>query len=188
MQMKKLIFSTLICCLALAASAKQPQRGYRGFVDADYALYRYNAPGFARQHAHHAGISTTQGYQIIPQLFVGAGLAIDVNTYTDNCYVPVFADVRTDLQFGRFTPYADMRLGWTLASDGGFMWEPTVGYRFNWGRSFAINLGVGFHLQCLHGTYYNYTYDPTTGIYDLGEPYTEHSVDVGLAIRLGIEF
>ena len=55
--MKKLTIATLICCSALAAGAKQPETGYRGFIDADYALFKHNAPGFARQHAHHAGIS-----------------------------------------------------------------------------------------------------------------------------------
>lgn len=189
MQMKKIIITTLICCSALFAGAKQPEKGYRGFADVDYALYRHNAPGFGQQHANHLGVSTTHGYQIRPQLFVGAGLAIDHNIYNDSWYVPVFASVRTDLQFGRFSPYADMRLGWTLSSDGGFMWEPTVGYRFNWGRSFAINAGIGFHLQCIHYSYYDYVnYDWTTGSYDIGTPHTAHDVEVGLALRVGIEF
>jgi hypothetical protein len=189
--MKKLTIATLICCSALAAGAKQPGTGYRGFIDADYALFKHNAPGFARQHAHHAGISTTHGYQIIPQLFVGAGIGIENNTYTSNFYFPVFADVRTDLQFGRFTPYADMRLGWTLASDGGFLWQPTVGYRFNWGRTFAINLGVGCYLQCVKYNYYNFDYDKwdwQNPGYDHGDITVSHRVETGLMVRLGIEF
>ena len=99
--------------------------------------------------------------------------------------------MRTDLQFGRFTPYADMRLGWTLASDGGFLWQPTVGYRFNWGRTFAINLGVGCYLQCVKYNYYNFDYDKwdwQNPGYDHGDITVSHRVETGLMVRLGIEF
>ena len=60
--------------------------------------------------------------------------------------IPIFAEGRLDATWGKFTPYFSARLGANVAKHGGVYFSPTVGYRFNWDRKTAINLGAGVTL------------------------------------------
>lgn len=129
-----------------SVSARQPRQGYRGFVDISYMMFAERYDDFTR-YSSHFNVSTVHGYQIIPEMFVGAGLEVGSNVTADTHYIPVFADIRTDLKFGRLTPFADLRVGYVLSNDSGMMLQPTVGYRFDFGRKVGVNLGVGYALQ-----------------------------------------
>lgn len=131
MKKKKFAIIALAALLVPSVAARQPQRGYRGFVDAEWSRYSRRLTDYGGWHENHWGVSTVHGYQVMPQLFVGAGAALNRNAWLGSWYPRLFADVRTDLKFGIFTPFADLRAGWTLTSDAGFYFSPTVGYRFN---------------------------------------------------------
>lgn len=60
-----------------------------------------------------------------------------------NC--PVFADFRYDSAFGRFKPFADLRLGYNVIEPG-FYFSPMVGHRFSCGSRANFNLGMGMML------------------------------------------
>ncbi len=183
--MKKFMFIIVAMGIGLSAMSRQPSRGYRGFTDLSWSRYFWNVDGLD-WHENHYGVSTVHGYQFIPQFYLGAGLEVAKNSFADSWYIPVFADFRTDWKFGRFTPFADVRVGYTLSDDGGFRFQPMVGHRFNWGRKVGVNLGIGLTLQ-------NYKYyDGTTDV-DPDGGYIVYSRTsrkniVGFSLRLGIDF
>ncbi|MDE6395892.1 MAG: hypothetical protein K2K84_01315, partial [Muribaculaceae bacterium] len=99
-----------------------------------------------RESVFFTGVTTSHGYQINPTFFVGAGIGMERCTKFDDWVAPVFAQGRADFLFGKFTPFADLRLGYQFGQGGGVYFSPTVGYRFNWGRKAGINLGLGMTL------------------------------------------
>ncbi len=163
--MKRLFFATLAILLtAICAVARQPERGYRGFVDWTNRI-NHGSYSYKGNTNYCPGISTSHGYQFNRWLFAGAGLdyTLDDCSYykygedgkfhhhlhydPHNYYLSIFAHGRTDFQFGKFTPFADVRLGWNATSDGTVYFSPSIGYRFNWGRKVGINVGVGYTLD-----------------------------------------
>lgn len=150
--MKRLfIASFAILLTAICSFGRQPEQGYRGFVDWTNRIYHHwNKTNYS------PGISTSHGYQFNPWLFAGVGLDYSLedtgffgNHYydIDNYFLSIFADVRTDLQFGKFTPFADLRIGVNATSIGTVYFSPSIGYRFNWGRKVGLNVGVGYTLD-----------------------------------------
>ncbi len=149
--MKKTIITILACLLAVsAAQARQPERGYRGFVEWSNALTTedaivINGTSDDSKTLFYSGVSTSHGYQFNPNLFLGAGLAVEFNS--DHCNVPLFVQLRTDQEFGRFTPFGDLRLGYDCCDGGGVFFSPSIGYRFSWNRRLGVNVGVGLTVR-----------------------------------------
>ncbi len=163
--MKRLFFASFAILLtAICTFGRQPERGYRGFVDWTNRINR-GSFGYRGNTNYCPGISTSHGYQFNRWLFAGAGLDYTLDDcsydkygddgkfhhhlYYDphNYYLSIFAHGRADLQFGKFTPFADVRLGWNATSNGTVYFSPSIGYRFNWGRKVGINVGVGYTLD-----------------------------------------
>ncbi len=162
--MKKLIIAFLAVALICgAALARQPQRGYRGFIDWSNNLrsekYQYELLDGAmfthRTTFFYTGISTSHGYQFNPLLFVGGGLDIEYNSKLADYIFAPFAHVRTDFKFNNFTPFAEARLGYAMRDGGGVYFSPNIGYRFNWGRKMGVNVGLGLTLLGYHEDYYS---------------------------------
>ncbi len=190
--MKKLALTIIgVIFLSLTLSARQPSRGYRGFIDFAWSTFSESIGKDWKVTANHYGLSTVHGCQIIPELFVGAGFEIANNATASSVYLPVFVDVRTDLKFGRFTPFADLRSGWAICNDGGFRLQPMVGYRFNWGRKVGINFAVGMTLQCYKAYDYSdggWANPEPDGGYQMQNPRVEHKALAGFTLRLGFDF
>ncbi len=200
--MKRFIIAAFgILLTAFCGIASQPERGYRGFVDFTNRLYRTQylnlAGNFCNKTEYSPGISTSHGFQFNNWLFAGAGLDYtlkdigfpDSHHYDIDSYVlSIFADVRTDLQFGKFTPFADVRLGWNASSYGTVYFSPTIGYRFNWGRKVGINIGVGYTLDSYR--YEKHVWGITTDglnmLFPTGEFYNFNQSS--FTFRLGIDF
>lgn len=147
--MKRILLVTLALIALLPLSARQPQTGYRGFLEWNNSLR--SEPSFIdinkNEIVYYSGVSTTHGYQITPIWFAGVGLSVENNRKYDNYIVAAYAQGRADLQFGRFTPFAEARLGYSLSDGGGAYFSPSIGYRFNWGRKLGINIGIGATLK-----------------------------------------
>ena len=117
-----LLLSSLL--LSLCASAREPQRGYRGFADLsltpyiDISLYGDPSDSYC-----YVGMTTSHGYQFNPHLFVGGGFAFEVDTKHSQLIMPVFAHVRGDFRIRRFTPFAEARLGANLADGPGIFFS-----------------------------------------------------------------
>ncbi|MDE6381202.1 MAG: hypothetical protein K2L11_12085 [Muribaculaceae bacterium] len=148
------ILSAAIAIAVFSASARQPERGYRGFVDWSNRYYTHSNQYWSYTQ-YYTGISTSHGYQFNPWLFAGAGIDFEVKPYDIpnlNFYdykLSLFTEGRTDLKFGIFTPFADVRIGYNANSqeDGNLYFSPFIGYRFNWGRKIGLNVGIGYTLD-----------------------------------------
>lgn len=194
--MKKNLILALALALAAAlpAAARQPQRGYRGFAEWSSSVRSEKfgswdtegKVGTLRETLFHTGFTTSHGYQINPMFFVGAGLGMERDKY-DSWVAPVFLQGRADFEWGRLTPFADLRLGANCSQGAGIYFSPSVGYRFNWGRKTGLNLGAGLSLY----GYSAHSYD--LNLTDEGEwDYTylgrRHGVKPCFSFRLGVDF
>lgn len=144
-----IIFAILAFCQF--AVARQPQQGYRGFLEFSASMrtekfgfnYPDSEPHLWKETTFYKGLTTSHGYQINSKYFVGAGLGLEHYAGLDKVFVPFFIQGRTDLKIGKFAPFGDVRLGLNLSEGRGAYFSPTVGYRFNWGRKMGINAGLG---------------------------------------------
>lgn len=190
------IASFAILLTAICGFPRQPERGYRGFVDWTNRIH-HHSDLYGSKTYFNPGISTSHGYQFNPWLFAGAGIDLTLSdigflnhhAYSlDNTDLSIFAQCRTDLQFGKFTPFADVRLGWNASSNGTVYFSPSIGYRFNWGRKMGLNVGVGYTLDSFRyqefkqvDTIYGYqTWVPTGKYYNLNIS--------SFTFRVGIDF
>lgn len=149
--MKKLILVFLTLALAAAASARDLGKGYRGFVDFGMTAgpmdYWPSDGGEPDDNVCMWEISTAHGFQINRHVFMGAGLMIGLEPMAEGM-LPLYADFRYDFDFGRFTPFFDVRLGNDFCGPDykRLYFAPTVGYRFLPRRKVGLNLGVGMTL------------------------------------------
>ncbi len=149
--MKKLFFVVLLCLLAVGTKA-QIATGYRGFVDAGYGISvsKVSIGGYEADISDQLFLSTSHGYQIIPQLFVGGGAGVTYYHEGSTVAFPVFAHVRTD--FGsRLGFFAEVKGGYTIKDIDGAFFVPTVGIRYGITDRLGINLGVGYMAQKVSG-------------------------------------
>ena len=148
------ILSAAIALAVFSASARQPERGYRGFVDWSNRYSRHSDQ-YGGYTQYYTGIATSHGYQFNPWLFAGAGIDVEVDPqfipYLDflDYTLSLFVEGRTDLKFGPFTPFADVRIGYNANSyeNGNLYFSPSIGYRINWGRRIGLNVGIGYTLD-----------------------------------------
>ena len=134
------------------------------------------------------GGSTSHGFQFNPHLFVGAGLMIEKCNKFDTWTLPLFAQVRTDQTWGKFTPFGDLRLGYNCTDGGGIYLSPTVGYRFNFGRKLNLNLGVGMTLRGHTVEKYDIYLDEFAGDFSMTYLGKAHQTKGMFTIRVGIDF
>lgn len=182
----------------MSVMARQPERGYRGFVD--WSNDCVIDPGFLIGEGGDSEIfmggTTSHGYQFNKWLYVGLGAGVQYNLdwkeyenerNQDKFIIPVFVEARTDHKWGRFTPFFSVRLGANCSDGGGVYFSPTVGYRFDWGRRVALNLGLGMSLYGTRMIGYEHIMNPGGGI-TIGDSYRYNGTHVKPTIRLGFEF
>mgnify|MGYP001026846799 CR=1 FL=1 len=194
---KPIILILAATLLSLTATARQPHRGYRGFFEWSNSLRSENFAYvdmsgnlyFYRESTFYTGFSTSHGYQINPKFFIGAGLGMEgcTNDNIDNWVVPVFIQSRIDLQFGKFTPFGDLKLGANLSEGIGAYISPTIGYRFNWGRKMSVNAGMGLTLAGYRVEHFEGTWTGPDS-YELQYIGTKHHIRPYFSFRIGIDF
>lgn len=193
-----IVLFLILACSLTEVVGRNPERGYRGFVESE-SLFVPNLGflvGGGGESDFWTGFSTTHGYQINPHLFVGAGMSClwvfnDIDYHTDTPkikYLPLFADVRTDLRFDRFTPFADLRMGYNLLRHGAFSGALTLGYRFDWGRRVALNLALGVNLRGQRYEDFESGWNSEEGAWSRPTGRYRTGYDAKPVLRLGIEF
>ncbi len=199
--MKRFIFAASALILYTACSfGRQPEKGYRGFAEWSNRFARHvNAcwEGMCWNYTeYYTGISTSHGYQFNPWLFVGAGIDFEVNhkgiphcIFSDYT-LSLFLEGRTDLKFGKYTPFADVRIGHNAnaSENGNLYFSPSIGYRFNWGRKIGLNVSIGYTLD--RSKYQDYILGTTPegmSIYVPTGVYHQYNRSY-LNFRLGIDF
>lgn len=183
-------FLSLLCALCCIGSifAREPQRGYRGFVEWSNDVTSFKIDEHTSQSFYYTGVSTSHGFQFNPHLFVGGGITLERYVDYDTWFTPIFAQVRTDQKWGKFTPFGDLRVGYNSADGAGYFLSPTIGYRFNWGRKVNINAGLGLTLRGYSVEQYDFDIDIVNGYFDMTYLGTKHSTKAMFSFRLGIDF
>ncbi len=193
--MKKILLIITILLTAVSVEARQPRRGYRGFIEWSSSLRaeKFGYPDMNgnlltyRDNTFYTGFTTSHGYQINPMFFIGAGLGMERCGKLDNWVAPVFIQGRIDLKLGKFTPFGDIRIGANVAEGAGVYFSPTVGYRFNWGRKMGVNLGAGLTLAGYRAEHYEGTITGPDS-YEMHYIGIRHHVRAYFSFRLGIDF
>lgn len=193
--MKRILIILMVIMSAISpAIARQPQKGYRGFIDwSNSYRTRANFPGLPRSSTFYSGISTSHGYQINSIFFAGVGLDFEHCSSIKSNSLAFFAEGRADLKFGKFTPFGDIRLGYGgIDGEGGLYFAPSIGYRLNWGRKVGINFSLGLSLKGYSRDIYDlhYSKDPETNyIYFDGEKIgVSRGTIPFLTFRVGFDF
>ena len=118
---------------------------YRGFVDLGYTV----GVG-AVSNSDRVELTTTHGVQILPELFVGAGVGINFYHSSDGAIaIPFFVDVRSDILRSNITPYVDLKLGYSVGNVDGLYITPSVGCkinRFDFSLGYVAQRYVGFNV------------------------------------------
>ena len=201
---------SLLCALIVSingfsAPPKSLERGYRGFLEIGPAIslkgnYVYSYCDYSEvSHLGYFTFNTTHGYQFNKNWFLGAGIGINV---LDG--IPLFLDGRYDFNIGKATPFVDFRIIYNFMDSGdssGMGFAPTIGYRFNWGRKFSLNLGVGFTFRDMkvwkgHEEVWTGNLSPNLpeqDFYPDNTPYVVYDKEIRTLIpffnfRIGIEF
>ena len=129
--------------------------GFKGFIDDSYSA-SMNGSDFNR-----GGLSVSLGSQILPQLFVGAGLGLEYYTEPEVLTVPVFADVRVNFINGPISPFLGVKVGYTALGDfEGFYLNPMIGCRFGLTNKLALHTAIGYALQNADYTHEERYYSP----------------------------
>lgn len=187
--MKKAILFLIMLVVVAESSAREPQCGYRGFIEWDNSFGKGDWFSSADGESKHEdllfiGLSTSHGYQINRHSYLGAGFMLSLGFPC--MMLPIFADYRYDISFGKFTPYADARIGYSISDGGSVYFSPTVGYRVNWGRKANFNIGIGLTLCGQTDVYSEYISGPD---YEYKETIVrDHKVFPRFSLRLGFDF
>lgn len=180
--MKKL-FLTAVALAALSGQCKAIdfdddaiEVGYRGFAEFGYTLGVGDGSDLDR-----INLLTSHGYQIIPQFFVGAGAGVNYYYDSESWSVPIFAHLRSDFLDSDITPFAEVRVGYSVADVKGFYLNPAIGCRFSVSDNLALNVSVGYTMQkhSLEDTHYGYGY--------LWESTKKLNIG-GIDFRIGLDF
>ncbi|MDE5796601.1 MAG: outer membrane beta-barrel protein [Muribaculaceae bacterium] len=187
-----LILMLAAAAAAFGAKARQPETGYRGFIEWSND-YRTQKP-FLGPDSHintlYTGFSTSHGYQFNPWLFVGAGIEYEYcSKLKEHVFIP-FVHGRVDMLFGKFTPFGEVRVGYNLVDnmgDKGFYFSPNIGYRFNWGRKVGINIGAGVSVLLNKVDSYDMVVDPN-GYVMYHKVDSHYEKKAFFSFRIGIDF
>ena len=140
------------------ATFKYPyQRGYQNITDAGISVgYKPTINAFSDPgRSVDVTLQTFNGYQFFPALAVGLTTAID--TYGGVTLLPVALGIRGDITKTKVRPYYGFDAGYALDwlsnpnlpanHNGGFLWSPTLGLKFNSQKTHAFVLNLGYRNQ-----------------------------------------
>lgn len=115
--------------------------GYRGFVDFGYTL------GVGDYDTGRLELSTSHGYQIIPQLYIGGGIGLHYYLDGEEIAIPIYTDIRTDILNAPVTPFFDLKIGYTVTDLSGLYLSPSIGCSFRISNGARCNIGIGYVMQ-----------------------------------------
>lgn len=191
--MRKVFLLFALLLAVISSNAQNTAKNcYRGFVDAGYSV------GIGDYNFGRFEVNTSQGYQINPYLFIGAGtglhfmasyktkdMDIPLDIRDSKVDIPVFANVRCNFLKKKVTPFVDVKGGTYVTNSGGLYVNASAGCRFSINEKQAINLSVGYATEKLQfETFDRFTshtsmdYTRYTTLYD-----TE-----AITVKLGFEF
>lgn len=191
--MKRILFFIAVCIATITVQAQSNDygHGYRGFADLGYTF------GVGDYEFGRFEISTTHGYQVNPHFFVGGGVGfhfmseyetksmeIPLDVRKSKISIPLFCDFRATIGKRKFSPFADLKLGYFVTNGDGFYGNLSIGCRMALKDKQGISLSVGYVAEQLEFQ----TFDRFTGKY---MDYTRRPRKLdceGISIKLSYEF
>ena len=152
-----------------------PTPCYKGFFDFGYTV------GVGDFGQGRVALSSTHGVQIIPHLFVGAGVGFNYYHESALWNMPFYADVRSNFLKGKVTPFVDFRLGYSAGNVSGFYMSPTIGCDFGFGRKSGFSVALGYEYQKAEFAFFGYDY------FDYFY-FTSKENCGGVVIKIGVDF
>lgn len=136
----------------LGAKAQNVARNcYRGFVDLGYSV------GIGDYKFNRFEISTSQGYQFNPYIFLGAGVGFHFMPYYETpdmslpnevrdrlIDIPLFVNLHLNFTKTRVTPFVDAKGGVYVTNNGGVYANVSGGCRIAINEKKAVSLSVGY--------------------------------------------
>ena len=130
---------------------------YKGYVDFslspgnDGVYYKVNTMGYA--------LTTSQGYQINPYIYLGAGLGVhlySMDNFETSVALPIFANFRANFTKTKVSPFFDAKIGYSVVDLKGVYLSPSLGVRIGLSNNLGLNIKVGYSAQKF--TYWAYKY------------------------------
>lgn len=156
--MKKSLFCLLLAMASVSLCAQSLKgNSYKGYVDFSFSpgndgvYYEMNTLGF--------GITTSQGYQINPYIYVGAGLGVhlySMDNFETSVALPIFANFRANFTKTKVSPFFDAKIGYSVVDLKGVYLSPSLGVRIGLSNNLGLNIKVGYSAQKF--TYWAYKY------------------------------
>lgn len=120
---------------------KYPQKGYRGFAEVSYLHGEYMVDSKYDERSNRIAVSTSHGYQINPQIYIGAGLTEEKEIYWEDVILGVFGDLCYNFKNRNNSLFIDIRAGTYFNDGAGLLFNTSVGYRVK-----NINMSIGYEL------------------------------------------
>lgn len=141
-------------------------KGYRAFFDISYS------ENVDDDCISMMTLSTSHGYQLNPNLFIGAGLGLNFMDFPNYYYswdgyyydddldinIPIYANVRVNFLKTRITPYVDARIGYAAGDYDGFYFSSTLGCDFAITPKFDLYVSLGYTFLQPEDEYIGYNY------------------------------
>jgi hypothetical protein len=151
--------------------------GYSAFVEFGYSV------GIGDYSFDRFEITTSHGIQANSHIFIGLGTGLKYFFDGSNYAIPVYTDFRVNFLNKKISPFAGMKIGYTIGDVSGVMVTPMFGCRFGFHNNFGLILSLGYDYQRGKVTtyYYNYYYG-----YNYYNTHTENLG--GVFLKIGLEF
>lgn len=192
--MKKFILIFVIS-MALPACAQTSEKGYRGSIEAGYAINTGSTLGI-----NWSEINTIHGYQATPNLFVGAGVGFhfmqelkkgEIDGYPHwkrdgKTEIPVFANFKWIILKKKVTPFIDLRQGHDVSNGSGMYASYGAGCRFALKGSQSIFVLASY---TTHKLKFEESYMITKADYSYKWAYNEIEEEMtNVSLKVGYEF
>ena len=118
---------------------------YMGTIEAGH-LFPWSH--FLRVTHGIVNLTTIHGMQFKPWLFAGAGIG-GMLFYHKNgisISVPLYLNGRLTLPKKNFRPYFDLKFGIKPYNHSFTFFNPSIGYKFAWGKKAGVRLSIGAHI------------------------------------------
>lgn len=189
--MKRLLLLAALVPAMPGAKAQNVARNcYRGFVDLGYSV------GIGDYKFNRFEISTSQGYQFNPYIFLGAGVGFHFMPYYEFTIwntphevrdrvidIPLFANLHLNFTKTRVTPFVDAKGGVFVTNNGGAYANASGGIRVAVNDKQAVSLSVGYTYEELQFEVYH---DLANGWGSIRRPWKAPAEAV--TVKLGYEF
>ena len=144
-----------------------PNKGYKGFIDLGFSYgTKSNVGDYEMNGENRLEFSTSHGYFFSPYFFLGLGVGFHFYTgynYEGEYYsydevlveIPIFAHARFHFLDKKVSPFADIKLGYSVYDVTGTYFSPSLGCRFAKGSRSAFWFSLGYSVQFIDDSYYD---------------------------------